>query len=528
MAQKPNRNRNRKFQITTHTSIPTERSATSREFIIASIEQAFLPPSALCGNDSRWKDSEAIAQFQQKLAQAKGEKSSKDRKDASAFHFEIHFTSGSTATFLFLNPTSDTFLLHRTMREAFGELLKNTAVPSPRLALHLLNWDPSRQKEALEAFCFLAATLQWRPDRFGNGAKAEQKSPFQMELLSSLTGADATSIATRAWLKGEANNEVRRLATFPSNLLNPGTYRKIIQNYAREKGLEYEFWDLKELTRRKAGAFLAVSRADPNGEGGIAVIRYRPASTRKKASARKLALVGKGICFDTGGYNIKSAKGMLGMHGDMTGSALALALCGFFADTKADFEVHAFLALAENLISPTAYKPNEVVTASDGTAIEVVDTDAEGRMILSDTLAFARKTRPDLVIDYATLTGAAIRSIGTHRAAIFSNRDELRVLAHECGEKSGERNWTFPIGGDYREGLKSEIADILQCSSSDHADHIYAATFLSHFIGEETPWVHMDLAPSENKGGLGLIATDTTGFGVLWTDHFVQSVFGVE
>jgi leucyl aminopeptidase len=189
---------------------------------------------------------------------------------------------------------------------------------------------------------------------------------------------------------------------------------------------------------------------------------------------------------------------------------------------KADIEVHAYLALAENLISPTAFKPNEVVIASDGTSIEVVDTDAEGRMVLSDTLAFARKGKPDLLIDYATLTGAAIRSLDRRKSAVFSHREDLAQLAVKCGDASGERVWYFPLDADYRKGLKSKIADILQCSESNNADHIYAATFLSHFVGKETPWVHVDLVACEAKGGLGLIGSDTTGFGVLWTDEFVR------
>lgn len=322
---------------------------------------------------------------------------------------------------------------------------------------------------------------------------------------------------------GAANNEVRTLADLPANELHPGSYRTRVQALAKEHGLKYEFWDIKELKKRKAGAFLAVTRADPNSEGGIACIRYVPKSRNSKT--KTLSLVGKGICFDTGGYNVKGSAYMLGMHGDMTGSALAFALVGYFAQIKAPFEVHAYLALAENLISPTAYKPNEVVIASDGTSIEVVDTDAEGRMILADTLAFARQEKPDLMIDFATLTGAAVRALDTRKSAVFSHDEKLAQQAVRCGEASGERLWTFPLDEDYKKGLKSKIADFLQCSSSNAADHIYAATLLSHFAGKETPWLHVDLASCENKGGLGLINSDTTGFGILWADTMVREYF---
>ncbi len=161
----------------------------------------------------------------------------------------------------------------------------------------------------------------------------------------------------------------------------------------------------------------------------------------------------------------------------------------------------------------------------DGTAIEVVDTDAEGRMILADTLAYASRQKPDLMIDFATLTGAAIRSLDTRRSAVFSNRSDLADLAVRAGDLCGERTWSFPIGQDYREELNSKIADIVQCAPGNNADQIYAATFLSEFVAKDIPWVHLDLVAAENKGGLGLVSTDTSGFGVLWAEQLIRLVF---
>ncbi len=137
-------------------------------------------------------------------------------------------------------------------------------------------------------------------------------------------------------------------------------------------------------------------------------------------------------------------------------------------------------------------------------------------MVLADVLALARKEGGDLILDFATLTGSVMRALDTRRAGVYSNRPKLLQKAFEIGEKSGERVWGFPIGEDYREQLKSEVADILQCRIPPNADHIYGATFLSHFVGQDIPWIHMDLAPSENQGGLGLVPTTTTGFGVRW------------
>jgi leucyl aminopeptidase len=150
----------------------------------------------------------------------------------------------------------------------------------------------------------------------------------------------------------------------------------------------------------------------------------------------------------------------------------------------------------------------------NGTSIEVVDTDAEGRMVLSDTLCYASELKPDLIIDYATLTGAAVRAIGTARSNIFSNNKKLLKLAMDAGDHTGERTWAFPLGEDYRDQLKSDIADIKQCINKPGPDHILAATFLSEFVNDDIPWLHVDLSSEENPGGLGLVETEVTGFGV--------------
>ncbi|MFL5812460.1 MAG: M17 family metallopeptidase [Bdellovibrionia bacterium] len=494
------------------------------ECILAPLALSNSGLSALGLSSSHWSADEIQKQYVRKLRQLQS-----DKDETTARSLTIALSSGGQASFLFYHPEAKTFDLHSEMQKAFAELIKNAERDfDGKVSLDLRHLDFDNQMRALQAFVFLCETAHWEPNRFGQCAqKKDSKAPtIDVQIQCGLDEKEARAIVDRAVALGRANNEVRTLADLPANELNPANYRARIQAYAREHGLSFEFWDRKELARKKAGAFLAVTRADPNTSGGIAILKYVPRS--KSKNRKKITLVGKGICFDTGGYNIKPGNYMLGMHGDMTGSALALALCGYFARTQADVEVHAYMALAENLISPTAYKPNEVVIASDGTSIEVVDTDAEGRMILADTLAFARKGKPDLLIDYATLTGAAIRALDRKKSAVFSHthREDLAQMAVRCGDQSGERVWYFPLDADYRKGLKSKIADILQCSESSNADHIYAATFLSHFVGSETPWVHVDLVAGESKGGLGLIGTDTTGFGVLWTDSFVKEFLG--
>ena len=309
------------------------------------------------------------------------------------------------------------------------------------------------------------------------------------------------------------NHLARWLSVLPSNVLTPTAYRKFVTQLAKTEGWEMTFLDSRALKRKKAGAFLAVSQGSPVDDAGIVHLRYRPS----RRGGKKLALVGKGICFDTGGVNVKPAKYMNGMHEDMQGSAVALGTLLALSRLKVNYPVDCWLALAENHIGSKAYKPNDVVTASNGISIEVKHTDAEGRMVLADTLALASRGKPHVMIDYATLTGACIYSLSSRYSGVFSNRDTLHGPLTTAGRDSGERVWPFPLDKDFDDSLKSDIADTLQCTLEGDADHILAARFLKRFVNDDIHWVHVDLAASTHKGGLGHIATDTTGFGVRYT-----------
>lgn len=313
------------------------------------------------------------------------------------------------------------------------------------------------------------------------------------------------------------NHLARWLSALPGNALTPGIYRTFVAKLARQQGWQMTFLDRKALAKEKAGAFLAVCQGSPEADAGIVHLRYRP-----QARGRRLALVGKGICFDTGGVNVKPAKFMNGMHEDMQGSAVALGTLLALTRLKWKHPVDCWLALAENHIGSRAYKPNDVVTACNGTTIEVKHTDAEGRMILADTLALASRARPSTLIDYATLTGACIYSLSSRYSGVFSNRDALNDVLIAAGRESGERVWPFPQDADFDEALKSDIADILQCTLDNEADHILAARFLNRFLDEQIDWIHVDLAASSHKGGLAHIPTETTGFGVRLTLNLLR------
>ena len=451
--------------------------------------------------------------------------SSWEAEEESIFTCQVPRTEGGAIKLMVFIPESDAFERQEALRKLWGKTgdKKNTVFAD------FTDLSESDASFFLECCSTLSLCSSWKPTRYGKAAKKAEKKPDTKNPLTvhyftpALNAISGSTLVELGLAKAAAINTVRTLSEMPANELSAKNYVAYCKQFAKEKGLKFEYWNQKSLEALGAGAFLAVSRADPQADCGIVKLTYSP-KRKNSHKAERLSLVGKGLCYDTGGYNIKTGQHMNGMHRDMTGSALALSMIGLYSQLKLSFEVECFLAIAENLISPTAYKPNEVVVASNGLAIEVVDTDAEGRMVLSDTLALASKQKPDLLIDYATLTGAVVRSIDTRRAGIFSNQEKLLMQAHEAGQRSGDRTWPFPIGKDYLRSLKSDIADIRQCAVTNNSDHIYAATFLSKFVAQNVPWVHVDIAGvSENKGGLGLCSTENTGFGVHWTYEFVKS-----
>ena len=308
----------------------------------------------------------------------------------------------------------------------------------------------------------------------------------------------------------EGNGLARELTMLPPNELTPTHYRARVRKLARANGWKIAEYDFKRLKRMGAGAFVAVAQGSHEQDAAIVHLSYSP-----RGAKQRIALVGKGICFDTGGHNLKPAKYMQGMHEDMNGSAVALGI--LLAATRLRFNVgiDAWLAIAQNHIGPLAYKQNEVITALNGTTIEIVHTDAEGRMVLADTLNLAARAKPDAMIDFATLTGSMALALGSRYSGIFSNRDELLAQAIAAGKLSGERVNAFPLDADYEPALDSKIADIKQCTMEGEADHILAARFLMRVIAER-PWLHMDLSASSCEGGLGAVASNVTGFGVAW------------
>ena len=457
--------------------------------------------------------------IQQRLTRS-GHKLSDDKP----FVTDLPNKAGTHVAIAGIDPKKSAFELLTLARHLVGahktQKLERLAVACYGLKTH----DAERACEAVVA-ALLAAHFSM-PD-----FKSKQEKTTALRAIH-IHGHRCAHGYARTIAEAQGNNLARYLTALPPNELTPANYRQRVEKLARAHGWKTEFLDIKKLRTRGAGAFLAVAQGSPEPDAGILHLRYTPKpqsrdpsraalgsipSPQKKSSKPSLALVGKGICFDTGGTNLKPAKYMHGMHEDMEGSAVALGTLLALTELKADFPVDCWLALAQNHIGPKAYKQNDVVKAANGKTIEIVHTDAEGRMVLADTLYFASREKPKLLVDYATLTGACVGALSTRMSGVLTNREKLVPVLIKAGEDSGERTWPFPLHDDFEEALKSNIADIKQCTLDNDADHILAAMFLKKFLVNDPDWVHVDLSAGNHKGGLAHIPTDITGFGVRLT-----------
>jgi len=462
-----------------------------------------LPATA---SQKAWSVFPYGARLKQRLPSGKG-----SGKAGQIVRSDLPNASATTAILGFVGTTASQFDLLSLARKLVAKALERNPAS---LGILMPELAEARQAPALDALLAAIHAACFHIPRYtlkaAEPSKLKAVRTFGLQRKYDLKQTLATA---------EGNALARWLTLQPANRLTPAIYRGHVTRLAKREGWRFEFLDFRKLQALKAGAFLAVAQGSEPRDAGILHLTYKPA--RAAAKTKSVALVGKGICYDTGGINLKSAKGMFGMHGDMQGSAVALGTLLTLTRLKVPFQVDCWLAVSRNDIGPRAYTQNDVVTASNGVNIEVVHTDAEGRMVLSDTLAIASKAKPAIMLDYATLTGSCITALGTRYSGAFCNRDEFVNSVIAAGRASGERVWPFPVDADYDEALESTVADIKQCLIEGEADHIMAARLLSRFVPASVPWIHVDLAAGEHKGGLAHIPTEVTGFGIRFTTNLL-------
>nr|WP_239579885.1 leucyl aminopeptidase [Microlunatus panaciterrae] len=329
------------------------------------------------------------------------------------------------------------------------------------------------------------------------GEASSRQGPLQDSVEAAKVVAAAVLVA-REWVN------------IPPNLLYPESFAEEARGLVKDAKIAIEVLDEKALAKEGYGGILAV------GGGSSRPPRLVRLSYAPRGAKFHLALVGKGITFDSGGLNIKPGDGMYTMKSDMSGAAAVLAATHAIAQLGLKIKVTAYGALAENLPSDTAYRPSDVLTMYGGKTVENGNCDAEGRLVMADALARAGEDKPDLIIDVATLTGACVVALGERTGGLMTNDEETADRILDAAEMAGEDFWQLPIPKEIKPKLESKVADLRSTGSDRYAGALVAAAFLREFIGEDTPWAHLDIAGPAFHGGApyGYVSPGGTGVAV--------------
>lgn len=373
-----------------------------------------------------------------------------------------------------------------------------------------------------EAAARIAHGARLRAYRFTRYHEADEESSsvgLERLTLHVSGGLDqARALLERLEAQAQAVARARDLVSEPGNVLYPETFADSCKELERF-GVEVEILDEDRLRELGMRALLGVAQGSVRAPY-VVVMRWRGAG-----DAPPVALVGKGVCFDSGGLSLKPAQGMEGMKWDMGGAGAVVGAMQAIAARKANANVVGVIGLVENMPSGTAQRPGDVIRAMSGKTIEVVNTDAEGRLVLADVLWYTQdRFKPRAMVDLATLTGAVIVALGHEQAGLFSNDESLANLLAASGQKVGERLWRMPIGQDYEKHIKSDIADIKNVGRAREAGATAGAVFVQQFTGG-VPWAHLDIAGvAWTSRDLPLAAKGATGFGVRLLDQLVEDM----
>ncbi|MHC4948094.1 MAG: leucyl aminopeptidase family protein [Planctomycetota bacterium] len=380
-----------------------------------------------------------------------------------------------------------------------------------RLALH--RTVPARVADAATVHRCLAegmALAGFRVDFF-DGTAADRPAA-RAALVLHPDDAAARKPLQRGLAVAQSANLARRLAATPPNVCRPSWLAAEARRIARSTGLSCRVIRGAEAERQGLGGLLNVGRGSRD-RPCLIVLEHRPARPRRGVH---LALVGKSITYDTGGYSLKPRDGMKGMKYDKCGGVAVLGAMDAIARLKLPVRVTALLPAAENMVSDDAYRPDDIITMYNGVSVEVTNTDAEGRLVLADALAWAcRKVKPTAIIDVATLTGGVVVALGAWSAGLFCNDEPLRKRIEAAADATGERVWRLPLWPAHRRFMRAKHADLWNSGPKRDGHAIQGAAFLSFFVDEDLPWAHLDIAGvSDVSADEDLFVTGPTGWGV--------------
>lgn len=367
--------------------------------------------------------------------------------------------------------------------------------------------------------------VAWNTDKWkGKGTDSTKRGSLSLRFSSK----ELERGAMLGLRLAESTNLTRDLSQTPPNIATPSFMADQAKKLAKATGMKYRVWQGADLEKDNLTGLINVGKASEN-KPCLIRLEYQPASSGKKSGSKKsdskksdastkpVVLIGKTVTYDTGGLSLKINNSMVGMKRDKDGGCAVLgAMHAIASYIKPDQPVVALLACAENSISDNAYRPDDVITYRNGVTVEVTNTDAEGRLVLADALCWAcEMENPECIIDLATLTGGVVTALGSTFAGLWCDNDALRARLEEAMKASGERWWRLPHDPEYREMMKSPIADILNSNPNRKAHPIQGAAFLSYFVKPEIPWAHIDIAGVHaTDADVGPFCKGPTGWGV--------------
>ena len=411
----------------------------------------------------------------------------------------------------------------KTLEHAGGTLvaaLRKTPDEALKIALKKTSLSLWNAQKIGAHLAFGAQLRHWRFALYRTQEKPHQKPALRTLNILVPSPEEAQKIYGPLEHLAQGICFARHLTSEPGNVLYPASYAERLQEL-KKLGVGIEVLDKTALQKLGMNALLGVAQGSAQ-EGKVVVLTW----TGGGADQKPIAFVGKGVTFDTGGISLKPSANMEDMKYDMGGSAVIAGLFKALAGRQAKVNVVGVLGLVENMPSGTAQRPGDVVTSLSGQTIEILNTDAEGRLVLADALWYTQdRFKPRMMIDLATLTGAIVVALGSHYAGLFSNDEVLSQQLSKAGEITGERVWRMPLDEKYDQEINSEVADVKNLGESGKAGSIAAAQFLARFVNN-VPWAHLDIAGvAWSKKGLQIAEKGATGFGVHLLNQFLQDYY---
>ena len=408
------------------------------------------------------------------------------------------------------------------MQNLGGQIYAALATKGPKavqILVDAVDKSPMRADQMAAEMAFGARLRSYRFDKYRTKEKAEDKPALKSLKVFCKGSAKARSAFANQDKVADGVFLTRDLVSEPANVMYPETLAKQAQGLSK-LGVKVEVLNEAQMRKLGMGALLGVGQGSDR-ESKLVVMQWNGKKGKGKSDA-PVAFVGKGVTFDTGGISIKPSAGMEDMKWDMGGSAVVIGLMKALAGRKANANVVGVVGLVENMPSGSAQRPGDIVTSMSGQTIEVLNTDAEGRLVLADALWYTKERfKPKFMVDLATLTGAIIICLGDEKAGLFSNDDKLSKQLSESGEAVGESIWRMPMGDNYDKLLNCDAADMKNISGGRGAGSITAAQFLKRFV-DKTPWAHLDIAGvTWSSKATSVAAKGGTAFGVRLLDRLV-------